>query len=69
MTFQTDPFLCPDVPKISKFRPDIQNQHFRVRTLNFVLKGFTIGPIMHKNAMKHENIGFRGVRIFLPLKH
>ena len=54
-----DPFLCPDVEKISNFRPDVKNLHFSVRTLNFVLKGHVIGPIMHKNAIKHENIGFR----------
>ena len=61
MTFRTDPFLCPDVKKISNFLPDVKNQHFSVRTLNFVLKRSTIGPIMHKNATKHENIGCIGV--------
>ena len=54
-----DPFLCPDVQKISNFRPDVQNQHFSVRTLNFVLERSTIGPIMHNKAMKHENIRLR----------
>ena len=51
--------MCPDVEKISNFRADVNNLHFSVRTLNFVLKRSVIGPIMHKNAMKHENIGFR----------
>ena len=43
----------------------VQNWPFSVRTLNLVLKRFTIGPIMHKSAIKHENIGFRDV--FYPL--
>ena len=59
--FRTDPFLCSDVKKISDFRPDVKNLHFSVQTLNFVLKRSVIGLIMHKNAIKHENIGFRGV--------
>ena len=59
MTFQTDPFLCPNVKKSQIFFcSDVQNQYFSVRTLNFVLKRSTIGPIMHKNAIKHEKIGF-----------
>ena len=61
MTFRTDPFLCPDIEKISNFHPDVKNLHFSVRTLNFVLKRPVIGPIMHKNEIKHENIRFRGV--------
>ena len=59
MPFWTDTFLCLDVQKKSNFRPDIQNQQFSVGTLNFVLKGSTIGPMMHRNAIKHENIVFR----------
>ena len=54
------PFLCPDVEKISKFHPDVKILHFSVRTLNFVLIRPVIGPIMHKNAIKHKNIGFKG---------
>ena len=38
MTFRTDTFLCQDVETISNFSPDVPNQHFSVRTLNFVLK-------------------------------
>ena len=51
-------FVCGR-SKISNFRTDVHNQHFRVRALNFVLKRSTIGPITHKNARKHKNIGFR----------
>ena len=61
MTFRKDSFLCPDVEKISNFHPDVKNLHFSVQSLKFVLKRSVIGPIMHENAIKHENIGFRGV--------
>ena len=37
-----------------EFRTDVQNQHFSVRMLYFVLKMSTIGQIMHRNAIKHE---------------
>ena len=67
MTFQRDPFLCPDAEKISNFVPDVKNQHFSARTLGFVLKRSTIGLIIHKNAIKHENIGTD--KFFRPLKY
>ena len=60
MTFRTDPFLCPDVEKISNFRPDVKNQNFSVRTLNFVLKSSTIGPIMHKKRNKTRKYEIKG---------
>ena len=37
----------------------VQNRHFGVRTLNLGPKMATIGPIMHKNVIKHENTGFK----------
>ena len=54
--FQPDTFLCTNVKKFLNFHPDVQNQHFSVRTLIFVLKvhNWTNNA---KNAIKHENKG------------
>ena len=56
-----DPFLCWDVQKISHFRLYVWDQHFSVRTHNFVLKRSTVGLIMHKNSIRYENIRFWGI--------
>ena len=58
------------------FFPDVQNEYFSARTVDFVQKWATIEPIMHKKAIKHENIGgsvFTAQKalkfFFRPLKH
>ena len=59
MTFRKDPFLCPDVQKISNFCLDVQiNVSASGRSI--LCERFTIGPILHKNAIKLENIRCRG---------
>ena len=69
-------FFDSVVQKISNFLPDVQNQHFSFQALIFVLRSSRIGPISHKNAIKHENIDCRVVfrcrkclNCFWPLKH
>ena len=59
MTFRTDPFLCPDVEKFSDFSPNVKKSTFKRPDAQFCAKWSTIGLIMHKKALKHENIGFR----------